>query len=315
MDETQQRNGEVLDWLLQGANDSAQGFKQGSTLARNPRLKTLFAQRAEQREALAGQIAAEVRSFAQPPSEGGTMLGEAHKAFTYVRDAISRDSDKGLVEELLRRERALTDKFQSAIDDPRMPSHARGVAAAALPGFAETTEELTRIEQEFSGGLEERQTATGHFTLTDADNGFLESPPGSVVLSTGSAGTETTLQRSQDTVVRIGIQAVAVATSQGGSLTVTIEAGGGGAWSKGNDGPAPLEHHLAVGQSVDVPVKAGAALPLKAYATPSDAQLLRTVVWSLDLGDAAQPAGDEARAASIDAANTDAAQDYARVTT
>src|SRR5579871_2403467 len=102
MDQTPQRAGEVLNWLLQGANDSAQGFRQGADLARSPRLKALFAERAGQREELAGQIAAEVRSFEQPPLEGGTMIGEAHRAFTYLRDAISQDSDKGLVEELLR---------------------------------------------------------------------------------------------------------------------------------------------------------------------------------------------------------------------
>jgi uncharacterized protein (TIGR02284 family) len=314
MDETQQRNGEVLDWLLQGANDSAQGFRQGSDLARNPKLKTLFAERAEQREALAGKIADEVRSFAQqPPSQGGTVIGEAHKAFTFVRDAISHGSDKGLVEELLRRERALADKFQSAIDDPKLPSHARGVAAAGLPGFAETTAELTAIDAEFAGGPEASPATTGHFALTDGDNSFLEIPSGSAVLSTGAAGTETSIQRTQDTVVRIGIQAVAVATSQGGSLSVTIEAGE--VASKGHDGPAALEHHLAVGQSVEVLVRAELALAVKAYATPNQAELLRTVVWSMDLRDAVPAPGGEPQAASVDAANTAAAQDYARVTT
>ena len=103
MDETQQRNGEVLNWLLQGATDSAQGFRQGADLARIPKLKSLFSERAQQREQLAGQIADEVRSFEQPPVERGTVVGEAHRAFTYLRDAISQDSDKGLIEELLRR--------------------------------------------------------------------------------------------------------------------------------------------------------------------------------------------------------------------
>ena len=237
MDETQQRNGEVLNWLLQGATDSAQGFRQGADLARNPKLKSLFSERAQQREQLAGQIADEVRSFEQPPVERGTVVGEAHRAFTYLRDAISQDSDKGLIEELLRRERALSDKFQSAVDDTRLPSQARSVATAALPGFAETTDELAKIDQEYSGDSGEGSAKPGRFKLSDEDGAFLAVPPGAVVLSSGSDGAEGRIERSQDTVVRIGLQAVAVATSQGGSLSVAIEAGDGS--SNGRDGPGP----------------------------------------------------------------------------
>lgn len=313
MDETQQRNGELLNWLLQGANDSAQGFRQGAALARNPKLQTLFSERAQQREQLAGEIAAEVRSFGQPPSEGGTVIGEAHRAFTYVRDKISQDSDKGLVEELLRRERALSDKFQSAIEDTRLPSRARDVATTALPSFAAAADELARIDQELSGDSRESPTPSGHFKLNDDDNRFLDVPAGAAVLSTGSGGTESAIERAEDTVVRIGIQSVAVATSQGGSLSVTIEAGDSS--PSGRDGPAPMEHHLAAGQSLDVLVKAGAALPFKACATPQDAQLLRTVVWSLDVGDTARITDDAPRTASIEAANTAAAEDYARAIT
>jgi uncharacterized protein (TIGR02284 family) len=285
MDETQQRDGEVLNWLLQGANDSAQGFRQGVDLARNPRLKSLFMERAQQREQLAGQLAAEVRSFEHPPSERGTVVGEAHRAFTYLRDAISQDSDKGLVEELLRRERALGDKFQSAVQDAQLPSHARSVAATALPGFTETTDELAKIGQEFSGTPQDREKSTGRFELNDADNRFLAVPAGAAVLSAGSSGTEGRIQRSEETVVRIGIQSVAVATSQGGRLSLSIEAGGNA--SSGHDGPGQIEQHLTASGSLEVLVKAGDALAFKAWATPEDAQLLRTVVWSIDVAGAA----------------------------
>lgn len=311
MDETQQRSGEVLNWLLQGANDSAQGFRQGAALARNPKLQTLFSERAQQREQLGAQIAAEVRTFDQAPLERGTVIGEAHRAFTYLRDAISQDSDKGLVEELLRRERALCGKFQSAIEDTRLPSQAREVATTALPSFAETTEELAKIDQEFSGEVQDNPSA--RFKLNDDDNRFLEPPSGSAVLSAGAGETNSSIVRAKDTIVRIGIQSVAVATSQGGSLSVTIEVGDSS--SNGRDGPAPMEHHLAASQSLEVLVKAGAPLAFKACASPEDAQLLRTVVWSLDVGDTARSTDEAGRTASIEAANIAAAEDNARAIT
>lgn len=310
MDETRQRNGEVLNWLLQGANDSAQGFRQGADLARNPKLKALFSERAQQREQLAGQIAEEVRSFEQPPTESGTVIGEAHRAFTYLRDAISKDSDKGLVEELLRREQALSDKFQSAINDTRLPPEARSVATAALPGFAATTDELGRIDQEFAGDPSDGSGGAGRFKLSEDDTTFLAVPAGSVVLASGADGTDGRLERTRDAVVRIGIQAVAVATSQGGSLSVAIEAGGGS--SNGRDGPGPIEQRLMASLTLEVTVKAGVAVPFKTSATPENAQLLRTVVWSLDVGDTAQTTTDPAPIASAEAERPAASEDLDR---
>jgi uncharacterized protein (TIGR02284 family) len=313
MDETQQRNGEVLNWLLQGATDSAQGFHQGADLARNPRLKALFSERAQQRERLAGEIAAEVRSFEQPASGRGTVIGEAHRAFTYLRDAISRDSDKGLVEELLRRERTLCEKFQSAVDDTRLPAHARGVATAALPGFAETADELRKIDQEFAGASPENAPLSGRLELTEEDNKFLEPPEGSTVLAAGSGGMEGRIERATDTVVRIGVQSVAVATAQGGGLSISIEAGG--AKAEGRDGPAPMERRLSASGSLEVLVKSGVAITYRAQATPTDAQLLRTIVWSLDLGDSAATTVDAAPAAATEPATGVTAEAYGRSVT
>jgi hypothetical protein len=76
-----------------------------------------------------------------------------------------------------------------------------------------------------------------------------------------------------------------------------------------------MERYLAASQSVEVLVKAGAALPFKACAIPEDAQLPRTVVWSLDVGDAARNADDAPKATSVEAANTATAEDYGRAIT
>jgi len=281
MDDTNKRNGEVLNWLLKGAIDSAEGFRQGATLARNPKFQALFLERAEQRKLLADQIAGEVRSFGEPSAEGGTVIGNAHRAFTYLRDSIGSDSDKGLIEELRRRERAIADKFQAAIEDVRLPPRPRSVATAAFPPFVEAANELAAIGQQLADG--EGPAAAPRFKLTDDDARFLEVPAGAAVLSAGASGTESWIERPDDCVVRIGIQAVAVATAAGGALAVTIEVGDAASTSR--DGPAPIEAHLAATQSVEVLVKAGAGIRFKATATAENAQVLRTVVWSANVVD------------------------------
>jgi hypothetical protein len=120
-----------------------------------------------------------------------------------------------------------------------------------------------------------------HFKLNDNDEKFLAPPQGAMLVFTGASGTETWIERDRDTVVRIAIQAVAVATAHDGALEVCIKIGEDCA--KGQDGPAPVETQLRASQGVQVLVKAGARVAFSAYPVATSAQVLRTVVWTSDL--------------------------------
>jgi hypothetical protein len=119
------------------------------------------------------------------------------------------------------------------------------------------------------------------FKLTDADENFLKMPQGGALISAGSSGTETWIERDRDMVVHISIKSVAVATADGGTLQVCIDLGGDTA--KGQDGPSPLDAQLRASQAVQVLVKAGERVAFKAYPNPSGVQVLRTVVWAADM--------------------------------
>jgi uncharacterized protein (TIGR02284 family) len=194
------RTGDVLNRLLQSAYDSAEGFRQGASLARNPKFKSFFNERAGERDALVRTIEAEVRSFGADPAAQGTVVGEAHRLFTYARDVLSRDSDKGLVEELVRRERVIVQTFESVADDSLEPDAARRVATDAFQRLSRDQLRLEGLGREFADGPDQpagpapttstnrRPGMAAQFKLTDDDNGFLTVPPGASVLFAGSSG-------------------------------------------------------------------------------------------------------------------------------
>jgi len=120
-----------------------------------------------------------------------------------------------------------------------------------------------------------------HFKLSDVDEKFLHTPQDATLVFAGASGTETFIERDRDTVVRISVKSIAVATADGGSLQVCIDIDGQSA--SGQDGPAEIEAQLRASQGVQVLVKAGQRLAFKAYPKASNAHVLRTIVWTADM--------------------------------
>ena len=120
-----------------------------------------------------------------------------------------------------------------------------------------------------------------HHKLSDADERFLQPPPEAALIFAGASGTESWIEREADTVVQIGVKSAAVALDDEATLQVAVVIGQDAA--RGQDGPAPADSQLRASQSVQVLVKAGQRLALKAFPTASNAQVLRTVVWAADL--------------------------------
>ena len=130
-----------------------------------------------------------------------------------------------------------------------------------------------------------------HYKMNPEDEAFLQVPREASLLFAGAEGTETWIERTRDTVVRLSVNSVAMATADGGTLEVVIDVGG--AQAKGRDGPAALEGQLRARQGVQVLVRAGEKLAIKAYARADKAVVMRTIAWAADLPrDAAEAAAD-----------------------
>jgi hypothetical protein len=119
------------------------------------------------------------------------------------------------------------------------------------------------------------------YKLSEADESFLEPPQGALLISVGASGTESFLERATEVTVRIVLQAVGVATADGGVLEACIEIGDASA--RGEDGPAPADTRLHAAQSVQVVVKPGERLTFRAFPRSAGARVLRAVVWTSDL--------------------------------
>ena len=120
-----------------------------------------------------------------------------------------------------------------------------------------------------------------HYKLTEDDEGFLNVPQGAAMVSSGTNGTESWLEREREATVRIQISTVAVAPGDGATLEAVIEVDGAAA--KAQDGPRSADTHMQAVQSIQVVVKPGERLSFKAYPTAMNARVLKTVVHTADM--------------------------------
>jgi hypothetical protein len=120
-----------------------------------------------------------------------------------------------------------------------------------------------------------------HFKLNETDDTFLEVPQGALLVSSGTNGTESWLERDKDVTVRLVISTVAIATSDGAILTAMIDVNG--ATARAEDGPAAADTHLQAVQSVQVVLKAGERVTFKAGPQSTGAKLMKTVVYAADI--------------------------------
>ena len=124
-----------------------------------------------------------------------------------------------------------------------------------------------------------------HDKLNESDEGFLERPDGALLLGEGVNGAETWIERDRTSTVRIVVATVAVATSGQATLDAVIETDGGAA--RAQDGPRSSDdhhQHLQATVSVQAVVKEGERLQFKAYPQAQGARVLRTVVYTTDVG-------------------------------
>lgn len=121
--------------------------------------------------------------------------------------------------------------------------------------------------------------------LNETDDTFLSLPQGALLLGQGVNGAETWIERDKTATVRIVVASVAVFTHGQGTLDAVIEIDGGAA--RAQDGPRSSEdhhQHLQATVSVQVVAREGERLKFKAYPEPQGARVLRTIVYSTEVG-------------------------------
>ena len=109
---------EVIDNLIETLKDGQEGFKQAAESVKDPQLKSLFNDYAQQR----ARFMVELRSKAQTPDERepdvrGSATGALHRGWINLKSALSRGDDHAILAECERGEDSAAEEYQKALND------------------------------------------------------------------------------------------------------------------------------------------------------------------------------------------------------
>jgi uncharacterized protein (TIGR02284 family) len=116
-----------LNDLLEKTYDAEKGFKKAAENVDNPRLRSYFKQKADERYSFGHDLKAEIKSFGEDVDKGGSATGAVHRTWMDVKSLFSADSEESMLEEAIRGEKSAISEYEEVINDAAIPETTRSL--------------------------------------------------------------------------------------------------------------------------------------------------------------------------------------------
>lgn len=117
----------LVNDLIVTTIDSVDGYREAGEDADSGQFRSLFFDRANERQEVADRLQQYVRGLGGTPADEGSLTAGAHRAFMNLRDAVTGADDKAIIAEVERGEDHIKAKFETALADADIDSDARTV--------------------------------------------------------------------------------------------------------------------------------------------------------------------------------------------
>lgn len=121
---------DVLNTLIETTLDSADGYSQAATKAKQSAYKDVFIRWADDRRQVVTQLQGQVRRLGGTPEDDGSVLAAGHRMFLKLRDSVT-GSDESVIDEVERGEDFIKAKYEAALEDEDLSPEVRDAVVQA----------------------------------------------------------------------------------------------------------------------------------------------------------------------------------------
>jgi len=107
----------ILNDLIETSKDGEKGFRTAADDTKDPELKQIFLQRAEDCARGAAQLQKIVARYGDEPETGGSVLGAVHRGWVNLKSTMTGRDDVAILEECERGEDVAKAVYRKALED------------------------------------------------------------------------------------------------------------------------------------------------------------------------------------------------------
>ena len=136
----------VLNSLIKTTLDSMKGYEEAAKDAESTQYATMFADFARDRSKVASDLQAAVRSMGGEPETDSSLLAAAHRTFMDLKQAITGNDDKAIINEVERGEDVIKAKYEAAMKDADLSPAAQAAVTAGYASVREGHDKMSALK-------------------------------------------------------------------------------------------------------------------------------------------------------------------------
>jgi uncharacterized protein (TIGR02284 family) len=110
----------TLNELVEYCKDGQHGYHTAAEDVKNPELKSLFNNFAQQRATFANQLREQIKQFGGDPDKHGSVTGSLHRTWIDIKSVVARGDEGAILAECDRGDSAAEEKYDHALRE-RLP--------------------------------------------------------------------------------------------------------------------------------------------------------------------------------------------------
>lgn len=135
----------VLNDLIETCKDGEQGFRTAAEKVKESSLNSLFLKYAAQRAEYAQQLQSLVSSLGGDPASSGHVAGTLHRGWINLKEALSKNEDKAIIDECEAGEDAALKNYREAVNKS-LPVKVAAIVQQQLSGVEQSHRVLSDLK-------------------------------------------------------------------------------------------------------------------------------------------------------------------------
>jgi uncharacterized protein (TIGR02284 family) len=138
----------LLNNLIETCKNGEKGFLASAEDTKDPELRGLFQNRANDCAAGASELQAIVARLGGKPETGGSVSGAVHRGWVHLKAAVTGRSDAAILEECERGEDVAKHEYTEALREP-LPEDIRAVVQKQYEGVLRNHDQIRELRDRF----------------------------------------------------------------------------------------------------------------------------------------------------------------------